>query len=178
MMNNEQFSLIKKKFENLDRERLKQGKLPYEYTSKGVWAGASCKAVFDFFKEIGLNKYKSFIDLGSGDGRVTMIASVFTNATGVELDSQLIKTALSTKKTLNLKAEFLKQDILETNLSGFDIVFINPDKGFHEGTEKKLVEELKGTLYVYNNLYLPRFLTQGSVHVFEDIPFVEYVNKI
>ena len=33
--------------------------------------------IYDFFVKIKLERYKNFIDLGSGDGKVVLIASLF-----------------------------------------------------------------------------------------------------
>tara|TARA_Y100000031_G_C8147633_1_gene350758 strand:+ start:65 stop:580 length:516 start_codon:yes stop_codon:yes gene_type:complete len=163
-------------FKSLDRKRLTQGNLSYQYTSKGVWAGSHLESIFKLFQEIKLDKFKNFLDLGSGDGRVVLIASLFTKASGVEADIDLIAKANKIKTRYKLKADFIVDDFFNIDLSKYDIIYINPDKGFNYGLERKLKDELKGKLLVYNNLFLPRFLKQGKVHLFNNIPIVEFTN--
>ena len=39
-------------------------------TEVGFWGTAACDDVFELFQKINLSKFKNFIDLGSGDGKV------------------------------------------------------------------------------------------------------------
>jgi 16S rRNA G1207 methylase RsmC len=165
---------IQEYFKQEDSNSLEEHNLPYVYTNKGVWAGANLEALEEFFKLIKLESFKSFIDLGCGDGRVTIMAGNFTNALGIESDMNLIGKAHKAIKEFNSKAEVKMGDFFDLDLSKFDMIFINPDKGFNYGLEKKLMNELKGTLVVYNNLFLPRFLKQGETHVCKEIPITLY----
>lgn len=110
--------------------------------------------VFTLFKKLNLKKYKNFIDLGSGDGRIAHIASLFTNAKGIESDDELHAKSLEMKKKLKSKAEFIKGDFLKHDLSQYDIVFCFPDKPLHYGLEEKLLKELNGKFILYGpNVY-------------------------
>ena len=169
-----QFNLIKQEYDNFYKSLLRQGKVPVRDTEKGIWGTAIADNVFNFFKKIRLSKYKKFIDLGSGDGKVVLIASLFTDATGIEFDKELHKKALEIKNKLKLRAKFIKGDYLKVDLSKYDIIFINPDKGFHKGVEDKLLKELKGKLFVYNNIFLPRFLKKGKSYWFDETPVISY----
>tara|TARA_Y100000310_G_scaffold325725_1_gene389625 strand:- start:4212 stop:4739 length:528 start_codon:yes stop_codon:yes gene_type:complete len=169
-----QFKKIKTFFEEKDKARLKEGNLPYEYTNKGVWAGALPNVIFQLCKKIQLDKYDSFVDLGSGDGRVVFLAELFTSATGVESDENLFTLSQNNKEELKSKANFTHKDFFELTLTKFDIVFMNPDQPFTLATEKKLIKECKGKIFMYNNLFLPKLLKQKEVFVFDDIPVIEY----
>lgn len=155
--------------------RLKaQGKKLVWETEKGIYGAAPCKRLFALFKKIGLENYKKFIDLGSGDGRVVMIASLFTDATGVEADEELVALGQRVRHELGLQCHFVHDDFLEQDLSEYDLLFINPDQGFHKGLEEKLLREMTGTLLVNNNIFLPEKLKKGKSIWIDDTPVILY----
>lgn len=144
-------------------------------TSMGFWGAAITEHIYEFFKKIKLQNYRNFLDLGSGDGKVVLIASLFgVKATGIEIDDDLIKTSERIKKELKLKADFIKGDFFKHDFSKYDIIFINPDKGFENGLEDKLLKELNGKLSVYNQIFLPRFLRKGRSYWFDQVPVIIY----
>jgi len=171
-MDLKKFDAIEKEYWKFEQELLKKG-IAFKETEKGIWGSVSCDDVFEFFKKINLNKYKNFLDLGSGDGRVVLIASLFTNASGIEIDKELYETSLKIKKKLKLKANFFNKDYLKHNLKTYDFIFINPDKNFNE-VEDKLLKEFKGVLAVYFNIFLPRFLKNKKIIWVNDKPFYVY----
>ena len=153
------FQLIEKEYKDLEKNLLKNGKLPFWGTDKGFFNGANCSDIFNLFKHIRLDRYKNFIDLGSGDGRVVLIASLFTKAAGIEVDPGLHAIAEENKSKLFAKrAEFFNKDFLNHDLNSYDLVFINPDKPFHRGLEDKLLKELNGHLLVFGPFFLPQNL--------------------
>ena len=127
-------------------------------TSHGYWAASEPNQVYDLFRKIKLNEYKSFLDLGSGDGIVAAIASLFTESTGIEIDKSLHKAAADIKNKLKLNHTLKNKDYMDEDLSKYDIIFISPDNYFHK-LEKKLVEEFKGTLIITDNIFMPLMLT-------------------
>ncbi len=163
-------------------------------TEKGIWGTSITQDIFDFFRQIKLQNYRNFIDLGSGDGKVVLIASLFgINAAGIEFDKDLIKSSIKIRDQLKLKlsnesekglensknfqrAEFIQGDFLEHDLSKYDFIFINPDKGFENKIEEKLIKEMQpaAKLFVYNNIFLPRFLKKGKNYWFNGIPIISY----
>ena len=144
-----QFNEIKKRYQEI------YGVLLGEMLEgKNLFINANEDDVFELFKRIGLHKHKNFLDLGSGYGNVTLIASLFTRATGIEKNKKLFEKSLKIRNELRLGAKFINSDFLKEDLSKYDVVFINPDKTFYE-LEKKLVEEFKGKLIVYGNIYKP-----------------------
>ena len=89
-MNDQLFHDIKNEYDEFYKIILKSGKLPMWNTQKGFWSASIAEEVYNTFKRIDLNKFQNFLDLGSGDGKVVMIASLFCkNAEGVEVDSFL-----------------------------------------------------------------------------------------
>ena len=149
-------------------------------TEKGFWGAAITEHIYEFFKKIKLQNYKNFIDFGSGDGKVVLIASLFgIKATGIEFDKDLIKTSKKIRDKLKLKANFIQGDFLKHDISKYDIIFVNPDKGFEHDLEDKLIKEMnpKTKLFVYNQIFLPRFLKKRKSYWFDQVPIIEYQNK-
>jgi predicted O-methyltransferase YrrM len=123
-------------------------------TSAGYWASSDPNQLFELFRKIELRKYKRFLDLGSGDGIVVAIASLFTKASGIEVDAELHKNAGGLKHKLGLQYSLKNCDYLDEDLSAYDVIFINPDNYFYK-LEKKLVEEFRGTLVIADNIFRP-----------------------
>lgn len=148
------FNQIQNKYFEENKKLLKKGKLPLRETSEGFWGSAVMSEVFTLFKKLDLKKYKNFLDIGSGDGRVAHIASLFTNSTGIEIDKELHNKSLEMKKKLKSKANFINEDFFKHDLSQYDVVFCFPDKPLHYGLEEKLLKELKGKFILYGpNVY-------------------------
>jgi len=83
------------------------------------------------------------LDLGSGDGKIVLIASLFTkSAAGIEFDEELVKKGIEIRDKLGLKCDLICADYMEHDFSQYDILFINPDKSFHHGLEEKLLREM------------------------------------
>jgi len=150
------FNEIKEYYKEVDKKRLKNRNLIIS-TKYGVFGPSDCCAIFDLFGMLQLEKYKNFIDLGSGDGRVVLIASLFTKATGYETDKKLNNLAKKARKDLQLIADFKTEDYFKENLTKYDCSFIYPDKPNDEKFKKKILSELNGMLIVYK-IYFPRYL--------------------
>lgn len=144
---------IKKEYDSYQLGLLLKGKFVRE-TSLGYYGSAPEDAVFRFFKKIKLKG--SFLDLGSGDGKVVLIAALFAKAKGIEIDEELVKDSDKMKKKLGLNAEFVKGNYLDHDFSSYDVLFLNPDSHFPE-LEKKLRREMKkdAKLVVFGSLYNP-----------------------
>lgn len=151
------FKKIKKEYDNFYKELLKKGKLPMRSTELGFWNAAISEEVFEVFKKLNLQKFNSFIDLGSGDGKITLIASLFCKqAEGIEIDDELFEKSLEMKEKLKIKnVIFHNNDFIDHSIKDYDVVFINPDKPMERGTEKKLLKELNGKLVLYGHHFHP-----------------------
>lgn len=174
MMN---FEKIKSEYNRFYQDLLKNGKKPLRSTKVGLWGHYPCEKYHEFFKKIHLEKYKNFIDLGSGDGKVVMIASLFTKSSGIEFDIELYNKSLEIKKKLGIKCELYNSDFQKVNISKYDFVFINPDKGF-KFMEKDIIKTLNGKLFVANNIFQPRFLEKGKSTWIDGIPFIEFTKLL
>ena len=154
---NNRFSEIKKEYDDFYNGLLRQGKLPLWNTGKGFWGHAIAEEIFEAFKKLKLNKFKSFIDLGSGDGKVVLIASLFCKrAVGIEIDNELHRKALEIQNKLLIpNAIFYNNDFFAHSISEFDAVFTYPDQPMERGLEEKLLNELNGKLIHYGHHFHP-----------------------
>src|SRR3989338_3319165 len=138
-MKPKKFKELKGEYDNFYRELMKKGKLPMRSTELGFLNAAISHEAYESFKRLGLEKYKSFIDLGSGDGKITLIASLFCReAHGVEIDPELFEKSVEMASKLNIQnASFHNKDLYDHDISRHDIVFVNPDRPMERGMEKK-----------------------------------------
>lgn len=174
MVDNKRLQQIFNLYDDFYKSFLRKGKLPLRSTKAGFWGYTPPKNAYELFKKIKLEKYKRFLDLGSGDSCVVMIATLFTEAVGIELDEELYKKSLEFKKKLKIKATIKNKDYLEEDFSKYDIIFINPDNPFSKGLEKKLKKEFKGLLLVYNIVHHPLHLKKRKKIWVEQIPVMSY----
>jgi len=149
----------KKEFERINSVYSQLSK--FHSTDNGFFGSSICTEILELFKKIKIKNSKRFIDIGSGDGRVVLIASLFTKAVGIESDKDLFELSNSLKKRLLLdNASFVHDDFFNINLRDYDIIFIFPDKPFYRGLELKLAREMKkdAILIVYGSHFLPERL--------------------
>src|SRR3990167_5062155 len=114
-MNDLLFAQIKTEYDNFYREMLRKGKLPMRSTAKGFWNASISEEIYDAFRRIGLRKFNNFLDIGSGDGKVVLIASLFCkNAEGVEIDNLLHSRAIEIQAKLRIQnVKFRNIDFFE-----------------------------------------------------------------
>lgn len=155
---------IKQKYDEFYKEFLRQGKLAIKDTGVGFWGASVTDEVFEIFKRIDLSKFNHLLDIGSGDGKIVFIASLFgIKATGIEIDKELFEKSKEIKKHFSRRKHtknlvFLNKNFYEHDFSQHDILFLNPDTPFHRGLEEKLLREMKGKLILYGSHYYPSYL--------------------
>ena len=177
-MDTKKFELIKHEYEEYYNSFLKQGKLPLGATEKGFWGAAVAEEVIELFENIGIKRYKNLIDLGSGDGKVVLIASLFgVDAAGIEFDKDLFNKAVEIKNKFKLSCKFINSDFYETDLSEFSLIFVNPDAPFEKGLERKLLKEMKGKLVVYGEQFKPKKLNHEEQFFVHGTEVNIYTNK-
>ncbi len=146
----------------------------HRQTEKGIWVSSVSSEIFDLFCTIKLEQYRHFADLGSGDGKVSVIASLFTRSTGIECDEELVKRSCNIKEKLGLQNLcFEKGDFLTKELSGYDILFIYPDNPLAR-LEQKLLKEFDGYLIVCGGIFLPDKLKEKKVVTINSAAFRIY----
>ena len=153
-----EFENIKEEYRSYYDSLLKQGRLPMKDTGVGFWSAAPADEIFEAFRKMRLNNFKNFLDLGSGDGRAVLIASLFCNASGIEYDPVLVGKSTEIRDKLNIDAKFMHNDFHNYDISKHDVVFLNPDQPLHRGLEDKLQKELKGHLILFGNHFHPKNL--------------------
>jgi hypothetical protein len=130
---------------------------PYRSTKSGMWATSTAEEVYRGFCHFQLDQYSHMADLGSGDGIVVVIASLFTQATGYEIDEWLYQKSIEFWHSLNLsKAIFLREDFLQANLRGHDLLYLYTDKPFYE-LEEWLLTTWRGRLLVNGPHFPPHY---------------------
>jgi SAM-dependent methyltransferase len=159
-MNEEKYKRLKEEYDLFHRLLLRNGTLPMFSTELGFWNSSSTEDLYGIFKRLKLNNFKSFLDLGSGDGKAVLIAALFgVVAHGVEIDEFLINKSVEFREKMGIKnASFLKKDYHNHDFSKYDMIFLAPDKPLRRGLEQKLVKELNGKLILYGPIYHPRGL--------------------
>jgi hypothetical protein len=178
-MNPQLFGQIKKEYGDFYTGLLRQGRLPFRSTTKGFWGGVIADEVYEAFKKIGLHRHRSFIDLGSGDGKVVLTAALFCNrAVGIEVDNELYKKSLEMQNRLRIpNAMFLNNDFYDQSIAGYDFVFVYPDEPMHRGLEKKLLNELTGKLLHYGHHFHPQNLKAEDKFLVNGNLFTVYSNR-
>lgn len=134
---------------------------PYKVTPAGMWACSRSQEVYDLLGQLDLSAHRHLADLGSGDGRVVLLASLFLPATGIEADPGLVRASRAMAERLGLaRAGFLCADCRQVDLSPYDLLFIYPDKPL-DWLVKLLPSPWRGRLMVYG----PYFQPQGLTHL-------------
>ena len=154
------FSVIKKEYDGFYRDLLKNGRLPMWSTEKGFWNASISDEIYEAFKRLNLGRSNSFLDLGSGDGKVVFIASLFfKKAEGIEIDEFLHNKALQMQKKFGANTvKFHNKDFFTHKISGYDLIFMAPDAPFEKGVEDKLLKEMNGKLLHHGHIFHPSIL--------------------
>ena len=176
-MDKQKLEQIKKEYKSYYDSFYYKGKFPVRSTKAGIWGITPIEPLLKFFEEFELSKFKNFLDLGSGDGCVVLLASQFVKSTGIELDKELFDKSIQIKEKLEIDCEFKNTDFFEEDFSKYDIIFINPDNRFSKGLDAKLKKEFKGILLVYGIVHAPNLLKKGKKYWLEQMPITVYENK-
>ncbi|MGE0793700.1 MAG: methyltransferase domain-containing protein, partial [Candidatus Woesearchaeota archaeon] len=164
------FLELKQFFDKQDEEYKSSNKYVFK-TSKGIFGVSDLEILNEFFQKINLQG--NFLDLGSGDGRVVFLASLFCNASGVEFEKSLIDLSEKYKKELNLSCNFICDDFNNIDFSKFDVLFSYSDNFFSKEFVNKLKNEFKGKLYIYQGVFLPE-LKKGKTIWIKQTPIISF----
>lgn len=158
----EKFTQIDNEYSEFYKSLMRKGQFPMRETPLGFWGYSIGHEIYDLFQKMQLQKYRSFIDLGSGDGKVVNIAAMFTDATGIESDRQLIEQSIHIRNKFGLhKAKFIHGNFMHHDLSHYDLLYIYPDKRMYQ-LEEKLLKEMRGRLIVIGLHFHPLRLRKES----------------
>lgn len=172
------FWMLKEFYDRLDMELISKKGCSVFPTEFGLYGSSSMPIVFELFRRIELQKFKRFVDLGSGDGRIVLLASLFTHADGIEGDENLHNHAQAAKKSVKIpelkRSSFICGDYMEQDLSGYDVLFIYADHNWPDVFQEKLLREVKGIVLSLHNIYRPDKLPRGKTYWIEQTPFFSY----
>ena len=177
----EEFVKIREAFEELDKKGLSIGKLPMHSTAYGFWGTTNLSDAFELFTRIKLEKYNCLGDLGAGDGRIIAIASLFTEAEGIEGDKKLVTKGKEVLEKLGSKAKLVCDNYYDHEYSKYNIIFMFPDNRFDKIMIEKLENEFKGHLLIYNDTHRPSSsnkIKKGKTYWVRQLPIVSYAINI
>jgi len=124
------------------------------------------KIILDILKEVKFKRNGLFIELGSGDGRVSRIAvkTYQVKATGVDVNPLLIiwSNLLTKIQGINKNCHFSRKNIFDIDYSQADYlyIFLMPD------IIKKLTPKLN------------RELKKGAIIISHGFPIIDFKNKL
>ena len=181
----EHYDKLKEVYDQFVVSLMRKGNLPLKNTIHGYWGVTPLDETRELFERIKLSDCLSFIDLGSGDGRIVLLASLFCPKTvGIEGDRWLHENAVFLKRKLSSrdmhhfkKAKLAMDDFMNHDLSNYDTVFVSPDKPFHRGLENKLNKELTEKLIVYGWEFKPSSLKEVEEHIINGEKFRVYTKN-
>ncbi len=179
MSNEEHFGNVKQVYDDFYKFLMvKHGMFPVKDTGIGYWGVSVSSEVYSIFDKMDLSSYNHFLDLGSGDGKVVMIASLFIQSTGIEFDPWLHHVASDVQNKLIhvpkiSNARFLNEDFKNHNFSAYDVIFLNPDQKSDE-LNNKLKDEFNGKLIVYGAHNHPEGLNHEESFEVEGTPVSIY----
>ena len=121
----------------------------------------------------GLKPGEKMFDLGSGDGRVVIMAAqkFGADATGIEMDEDLWKQSSDRIKSLGLekKARIIKGDIAKQDLSSAQMLTVYLLPSSNEKIRPKLEKELKnGTRIVSHDFLFAGWTPDKEQHIEDD----------
>jgi ribosomal protein L11 methylase PrmA len=113
------------------------------------------------------------VDLGSGDGRIVLMAASKFKASGlgVDIDPDLVDRANASARKLGVadRAKFQVQDVLQTDVGRATVMTLYLLPGMMSSLQKKLLAELKpGTRIVSHDFVFDQWKPERSVTVETD----------
>lgn len=160
-------------FNIIDIEKKKDNEYVRD-TDKGIFGVSNLEIMDLFFQKINLKQTDVFLDLGSGDGRVNILASQYCQSIGIEFDSVLVKESNNHNIKLNTSAKFIEQDYETFDFSNISILFSFADHFFNDKFIEKLKNEFKGTLFIYQGIFTPKGIPKGRTIWINQTPIISY----
>lgn len=118
-----------------------------------------------------LSPENTFVDLGSGDGRTVIAAAKYgMTAAGVEANPALKVQAENSAALDNVQVEFILDDLLSVDLTGYSVVFMYLGKPLCDLLLDKVRALPKGTTVISGDYCYPSW-TPTETHVVDGITF-------
>ncbi len=131
-------------------------------------------------KAANLKKGKVFIDLGCGDGRVVRkaVAEYGVKGIGVDVNPLLLARARLQTKIGHLKnIEFNREDILKTDISKADVIYVFLMPGIIAKLTPRFEKETKKSLLVISRGFKVPGWEKKLIKTVEQKPFPSYFYK-
>lgn len=160
----DKIAAIKNYFSPIDAKKT-ENRTAVRETEKGIFGTSNLDIMEELFKGLDV-KDKVFLDMGSGDGRIVLLASLFfKKAIGIEFDAQLVQESLVAREKLGFDESvvFEQADYLDVDFSKIDVLFTYMDHEFSKELIEKLKAEFKGLLYSYESVYTPQGLKREGI---------------
>ena len=148
-------------------------------TTHGIFGPTGVDEAFALCERLGLREGMRFCDLGSGDGRVALVAAMLCESVGIEGDPALHAVAELAKGDLLrcvpelARCTLRNEDYTEADLSCFDVLFAFADHAWPEGVERALLSrERSGLLVAHQDIFRPKLLRKGPTVWIGQSPFV------
>ena len=154
--------------------RKKDDEIYVRDTDKGIFGVSDLDVMEKFFEKINCSEEDIFVDLGSGDGRVNILASLFCRSIGIEFDKDLVDESIRHNQSLGTDAVFYCKDYESFDFSYTTILFSFADHFFNKRFIEKLKEEFKGTLYIYQGIFTPDDVPKGRTVWVGQTPIYSY----
>lgn len=138
-------------------------------TQPGIYFAPTLHAVADeMLRLAGVTKQDVVFDLGSGDGRIVILAAqkYGARAVGIELDQALVETSrvVAREGEVANKATFICGDLFRADISSATVVMLYLSPGMNRELEAKLKRELKpGTRIVSHQFPIGRWEPERTV---------------
>lgn len=175
MTQEEAFQQIQNYFKALDTHKESTEQELVFDTEKGIFGTTAVEHIYEWLTQLEVSAETTFLDLGSGDGRVIITASLFCKAHGIEFDETLVKKSQEHIAALESTASVEQDDYENADFSTIDILFCYADHNFSDALVQKLKEEFTGTLYVYQGTFFPKDAVKGkTVWVGGQTPLLTY----
>jgi cyclopropane fatty-acyl-phospholipid synthase-like methyltransferase len=121
----------------------------------------------------GLKAGEKMFDLGSGDGRIVIMAAqrFRADATGIELEADLYKQSMERIKSLGLQktARIIHGDILKQDVSSADLVTVYLLPSSNDKIQPMLEKQLKkGARVVAHDFGIPGWKAEKEEHIEDD----------
>ncbi len=162
-------------FKDIDTKKKNNDEKLVWDTEKGIFGTSDLNIMRSFFEKISPNKADLFVDLGSGDGRICLLASYFCRSMGIEFDRSLVNLSKQYASDLSItNVSFEQMDYEDFDFSDVTILFSYADHFFNERFIEKLKTEFKGVLYIYQGVFTPEGIKKGRTIWIGETPIISY----
>lgn len=158
--------------------------LIYSSLKGSPYVATKQKKAEEILKKANLKKGKVFIELGSGDGRITRTAVKKYGVVGIGIDINpllVFWSKLLCRLTSNFpidKISFKTQNIFDTNLKKADYLYIFLMPDLIKKLKTKMEKELKkGTIVISHGFKIEGW-EKKLYQIIKDLPFPTYYYKI